>query len=468
MLPRGAGMYLKQFYLGCLAHASYLVASEGEAAVVDPRRDVEEYLAEAEKQGARIRYVLETHLHADFVSGHRELAERTGAEIVFGAKAQAAFPHRAVTDADEIRLGRLALRFIETPGHTPESVTIVVVEEGVPKAAFTGDTLFIGDVGRPDLAGARGFTPQQMAGMLYDSLHLKLLATLPDDVVVYPAHGAGSLCGRNMSKDTWSTLGEQRRVNYALQPMPKERFVEMMTTDLPEVPRYFPMDVQINREGAPPLEAAPLPPGLAPEKLEARRDAGACVLDVRPYAAFGAGHVPGSLNIGLGGQFASWAGTLLDAGREIVLVTEDEAQVREAVTRLARVGLEKVIGYLAGGIANWDKAGKLLARIPQMPVDELMAELRERRPQLQILDVRRPAEYAAGHVPGAVNIPLDRLEAETLGLDGRRPTVVLCAGGYRSSAGTALLRRAGFDDLYNVVGGTSAWIAAGYPTERVA
>lgn len=460
-------MYVKQFYLGCLAHASYLVASDGEAAVVDPRRDVEEYLAEAHKQGVRIRYVLETHLHADFVSGHRELQERTGAEIVFGAKAQAAFPHRAVNDGDELALGSLTLRFLETPGHTPESVTILAVVDGSPKAAFTGDTLFIGDVGRPDLAGARGFTPQQMAGLLYDSLHQKLLA-LPDDVVVYPAHGAGSLCGRNMSKDTWSTLGEQRRANYALQPMPRERFVEMMTTDLPEVPRYFPMDVQINREGAPPLEAIPLPPGLAPAALEERRDAGARILDVRPYAAFGAGHVPGSVNIGLGGQFASWAGTLLDAGQELVLVTEDEAQVREAVTRLARVGLERVVGYLEGGIAAWDRAGKPLASVPQMPVDELRAELREGRPGLQVLDVRRPGEYSAGHVPGAVNVPLDRLEGAAGDLDTSRPTVVICAGGYRSSVGTALLRRAGFEDLYNVVGGTSAWIAAGYPTEPVA
>ncbi len=459
-------MYLKQFYLGCLAHASYLVASEGEAAVVDPRRDVEEYLTEAERQGVRIRYVLETHLHADFVSGHRELQDRTGAEIVFGAKAQAAFPHRAVKDGDEIRLGGLTLRFLETPGHTPESVTILVVEDGAPRAAFTGDTLFIGDVGRPDLAGARGYTPQQMAGLLYDSLHGKLLA-LPDDVVIYPAHGAGSLCGRNMSRDTWSTLGEQRRANYALQPMPRERFVEMMTTDLPEVPRYFPLDVQMNRAGAPPLEALALPPGLAPAAFEGRRDAGARVLDVRPYAAFGAGHVPGSVNIGLGGQFASWAGTLLDAGREIALVTEDEAQVREAVTRLARVGLENVIGYLDGGIAAWDRAGKRLACVAQMPVDELLAELREER-RLQVLDVRRPGEYAAGHVPGAVNVPLDRLEGALGDLDARRPTVVICAGGYRSSAGAALLRRAGFEDLYNVVGGTSAWIAAGYPTEGAA
>jgi rhodanese-related sulfurtransferase/glyoxylase-like metal-dependent hydrolase (beta-lactamase superfamily II) len=399
------------------------------------------------------------------VSGHRELSARTGAEIVFGAMARAGFPHRAVRDGDELRLGALVLRFLETPGHTPESVTILVLEGGVPRAAFTGDTLFIGDVGRPDLAGARGFTPQQMAGMLYDSLREKLLA-LPDDVLVYPAHGAGSLCGRNMSNETWSTIGEQRLRNYALQPMPKERFVEMMTTDLPEAPRYFSMDVELNRAGAPSRAEAALPSALGTEDVAARVARGAQLLDVRTYAAFGAGHVPGSVNIGLGGQFASWAGTLLDAARETVLITDDEAQAQEAVTRLARVGLERVVGYLEGGIAAWDAAGKPIARIPQMPVDELMEELREERPGLQVLDVRRPGEYSAGHVPGAVSVPLDRLEAETPRLDTSRPTVVICAGGYRSSAGTALLRRAGFEDLYNVVGGTSAWVAAGYPTER--
>lgn len=461
-------MYFKQFYLGCLAQASYLIGSEGEAAVVDPRRDVEEYLAEAEREGLRIRYVIETHLHADFVSGHRELSERTGAEIVFGAAANAGFPHRAVRDGDEIRLGRLSLRFLETPGHTPESITILVVDPehgSSPRLALTGDTLFIGDVGRPDLLGARGLTPEQMASMLYDSLHGKLL-TLPDDVEVYPAHGAGSLCGRNMSKETSSTIGEQRRTNYALQPMPKERFVQMLTTDLPEVPRYFAMDVALNRGGAPPLADLPLPAALAPEAVAGASGSGARLVDVRAYAAFGAGHVPGSLNIGLGGQFAAWAGTLLDPAHAIVVVTEDDGQAKEAATRLARVGLDRVAGYLAGGIAAWDGSGRPLGRVPQMPVDELRAQLAEKRPGLQVLDVRRAAEYAGGHVPGAVNIPLDRLEKEAGRLDAGRPTAVICAGGYRSSAGTSLLRRHGFSELYNVVGGTSAWTAAGYATER--
>ncbi len=459
-------MEFKQFYLGCLAHASYLVGDGGEAAVVDPRRDVDEYLDEARARGLEIRYVIETHLHADFVSGHRELAERTGAEIVFGAKAAAGFPHRAVRDGDELRLGRLLLRFLETPGHTPESVSVLVIDPALsdaPRLVFTGDTLFIGDVGRPDLAGAKGYTPEQMAGMLYDSLHDKLLK-LPDATEVYPAHGAGSLCGRNISKETSSTIGEQRRTNYALQPISKARFIEMTTADLPEVPRYFALDVAMNREGASPLAERPQPAALSPSEVSAAIETGAVSLDVRPSAAFGTGHVPGSINVGLDGQFASWCGTLLEASRAIVLVTEDEEQVRHAAMRLARVGFEHVAGYLAGGIAAWDRAGLALARVPQWPVDTLRGEL-QARPGLQLLDVRRPAEFATGHVPGAVNLPLDRLEAEAARLDPTRPSAVICAGGYRSSAGTSVLLRRGFRELYNVVGGTSAWLAAGFATE---
>ena len=460
-------MYFKQFYLGCLAHASYLIGSEGEAAVVDPRRDVDEYVTEARAQGLRIRYVIETHLHADFVSGHRELAERTGAEVVFGARAGAAFPHRAVQEGDEVRLGRVVLRFLETPGHTPESVSVLVTDTAVspqPKMVLTGDTLFIGDVGRPDLAGGRGGTPEAMAGLLYDSLHRKLL-TLPDDVLVYPAHGAGSLCGRNISADTWSTIGEQRRANYALQPMARTAFIEMMTADLPELPPYFAMDVEINRGGAPPLAGRPLPPALAPDAVQEAAGAGAVLLDVRPSAAYGAGHLPGSLNVGLGGQFASWAGILVPPDRPIVVIAEDESGAAEAVTRLARVGLERVAGYLAGGVAAWHRAGSPLTTLPQIAVDELASRRRE-VPHLQVVDVRRPAEYAAGHVPGAVSLPLDRLERDRARLEPARPTAVICAGGYRSSAATSLLERHGFADLVNVVGGTSAWIAAGHDVEK--
>jgi glyoxylase-like metal-dependent hydrolase (beta-lactamase superfamily II)/rhodanese-related sulfurtransferase len=459
-------MFFKQFYLGCLAHASYLLGSEGEAAVVDPRRDVEEYLAEAQAQGLRIRYVIETHLHDDFVSGHRELAERTGAEVVISARAGAAFPHRGVRDGDEIRMGTLVLRFLETPGHTPESVCVLVTDtarSADPALVLTGDTLFIGDVGRPDLAGGQGYSAQDMASALYDSLQAKLL-TLPDTVEVYPAHGAGSLCGRNISKETSSTIGEQRRTNYALQPMGRAQFVQVVTADLPETPRYFSMDVELNRQGAPPLAEQPLPAALSASRVAEAVAAGAVVLDVRGGAEFGAGHVPGAVNVALSGQFASWAGTLLDPARPLVIVAEGEERVREAVMRLARVGLERVAGFLEGGVAAWERAGRPVGRLPQIAVDELRARLAE-DPRWQVLDVRRPGEYADGHVPRAVSSPLDGLERALPDIDRTRPTAVICAGGYRSSAAASLLLKHGFGELCNVVGGTSAWLAAGYEAE---
>jgi hydroxyacylglutathione hydrolase len=462
-------MFFKQLYLGCLAQASYMIGSEGEAAVVDPRRDVDEYLQEAAAAGLKIRYVVETHLHADFVSGHRELAERTGAQVVFGERAKAEVPHRAVSDGDEIRVGGVVLRFLETPGHTPESVSVLVIDTEAspdPVMVLTGDTLFIGDVGRPDLASGPQVSPARMAGLLYDSLHGKLLK-LRDEVQVYPAHGAGSLCGKNISKETSSTIGEQRRGNYALQPMPKDQFVRMMTEDLPEVPRYFAMDVALNRAGAAPLAERPLPAALAPETVRRMAAEGAQVLDVRASGDFGAGHVPGSTNVGLGGQFASWSGTLLDAARPVVVVADDEARVREAVMRLARVGLENVAGYLDGGLGAWRRDGLPVAEVPQIPVAELKRRL-EGSALLQVVDVRRPGEYTAGHVPGAASRPLDRLEQDVQGLDPSRPTAVICAGGYRSSAATSLLGRRGFRDLSNVIGGTSAWVAAGYEVETPA
>lgn len=460
-------MFFKQFYLGCLAQASYLIGSEGEAALVDPRRDVDEYLEEAKAQGLRIRYVVETHLHADFVSGHREIAERTGAEIVFGARAGADFPHRAVREGDELRLGKVRLRVLETPGHTPEGISLLVIDteaSSEPRMVLTGDTLFIGDVGRPDLAGSKGFTPEAMAAMLYDSLHQKLLG-LPDTVQVYPAHGAGSLCGRNMSSETSSTIGEQRRSNYALAPMSQETFVKLVTADLPEVPQYFAASVATNRRGARALADGLEPSPLNPAQVDHRVSAGAVVLDVRDASAFGTAHVPGALHIGLGGQFASWAGTLLSRSRPLVLVAEEVGQVEEAVTRLARVGLETAGGYLDGGIEAWDRAGRALARLPQIAVDELSARLGDAAGRLQVLDVRRETEYRAGHVPGAVNRPLHRLEQDLAGLDTSLPTAVICAGGYRSSTAASLLQVRGFGELANVVGGTAAWTAAGYETE---
>ena len=458
-------MFFKQFYLGCLAHASYLIGSDGEAAVVDPQRDVDEYLQEAATHDLRIKYVIETHLHADFVSGHQEIAARTGARIIFGEKAGVEFDHQAVRDGQELKLGKVVLRFIETPGHTPEGICVLVTDTEAPdqnQKLLTGDTLFIGDVGRPDLAGGKGYTPQMMAEMMYDSLHGKLLK-LPDEVEVYPAHGAGSMCGRNMSKETSSTIGEQRKFNYALQPMGKEEFVTMMTSDLPEAPVYFPRDAEINRSGARGLSELQPPRALTPQEVQEQSDV---LLDVRSAADFGAGHVPGSVNIGLNGQFAMWAGSLIPLTAAVVLIADTGAQIDEAVLRLARVGIENVKGYLEGGVQSWRDAGLPVETIPQLSVAELKEEMANN--ELQILDVRRPGEYVNGHVPRALNAPLASLDKSLgpLPLQKNKPTAVICAGGYRSSAAASLLQKQGFSNLLNVSGGTGAWVNAGYPVEQ--
>ena len=464
-------MYFKQFYLGCLAHASYLIGSDGEAAVVDPQRDVEQYLDEAQTHNLKIKYIIETHLHADFVSGHRELAARTGAEIVFGKEAGAAFEHRAVKDGDELAIGRVKLGIMETPGHTPESICVLVTEteaagEGArapsPIKVLTGDTLFIGDIGRPDLAGGKGYTAQMMAGMMFDTLHHKLLQ-LDDAVEVYPAHGAGSMCGKNLSSETSSTIGQQRKFNYALQPMTKDEFVQMMTADLPEAPSYFPKDAEINRTGAAPMAELPALSALSPAEVSRAANEGCVILDVRAAADFGAGHVPGSLNIGLGGQFASWAGTLIAMEAQIVIVAETDEKAAEAQIRLARVGLEKIKGYLAGGVEAWQNAGFEVATVRQISVSELKNLLETSR-DLQVVDVRRPMEYHSGHAPTALTAPLANLRATlpSLNLDPKKTTAVICAGGYRSSAATSIMQPLGFHNLLNVTGGTAAWINSGY------
>jgi len=462
-------MYFKQFYLNCLAHASYLIGSDGEAAVVDPQRDVDQYVAEAEAQNLKIKYIIETHLHADFISGHRELAARTGAQIVFGNEAQATISHLHVKDGDELSVGRVKLRIIETPGHTPESICVLVTDSEQdargPQKVLTGDTLFIGDVGRPDLAGGKGYTPQNMAAMMYDSLHEKLMR-LDDAVEVYPAHGAGSMCGKNLSTETSSTIGQQRNFNYALQPMTKEQFVTMMTTDLPEAPAYFSKDAEINRSGADALSGLPKPEPLSPDDVREIGQHGCVVLDVRTAAEFGAAHVPGSLNIGLGGQFASWAGSLIPITAPIVIVADSEAQIEEAQIRLARVGLENMKGFLADGIDGWQAAGFAVSAVPQISVGELK-NLIETQEGLQVIDVRRPAEYEGGHAPRAVTAPLAKFREmlPTLGLNPDRPSAIICAGGYRSSAATSIAQQLGFTNLLNVTGGTTAWVKAGYEVE---
>src|SRR5271163_3267538 len=380
-------MYFEQFYLTCLAHASYMIGSEGEAAVVDPQRDVDIYLKVAAEQNLEIRHIFETHLHADFVSGHKELAARTGAKIYIGARANAGFPHVPLTDGFEVKVGAVRLRALETPGHTPESVCLVITDEGKssasksagsksgqPCAVLTGDTLFIGDVGRPDLSPTH--TPRELAGLLYDSLHQKLLA-LPDAVMVYPAHGAGSLCGRAMRAERSSTIGTERLTNYALQIPSREEFMAQLTANLPTRPEYFLEDAEINRSGAAALaELAPLP-GLSPAEVQALLHQNANLLDVRPGDAFAAGHVPGSINIALSGQFASWAGGILGIHSKPVLVGETDQQIEEARLRLARVGIEDLRGYLAGGVAAWQEAGLPMASTPQISPQELNQKLRD-------------------------------------------------------------------------------------------
>jgi len=435
---------------------------------VDPQRDVEQYIKEAEAQELEINYVIETHLHADFVSGHRELAARTGAEIVFSEKAGATFPHRAVREGDEIRVGKVVLRFLETPGHTPESVSVLVIDteySDQPQKVLTGDTLFVGDVGRPDLAGGKGYTPQMMAEMMYDSLHQKLLQ-LSDDVEVYPAHGAGSMCGRNISRQTSSTIGEQKISNYALKPMSKEEFVNMMTSELPTAPAYFLEDAEINRAGAGSLAALPRPAALSPLEVADLISHGYVVLDVRSAAEFGPAHVPGSMNIGLGGQFAIWAASLISLQSPIVIVADSEAEVDEAQTRLARVGIESAQGYLQGDMNAWREAGLEVAAVPQITVDQLN-DLIASQTDFQVLDVRRPLEYTSGHVPGAIAEPLSNLKERipVLELESSKLTAVICGSGYRSSTATSILQHHGFANLLNVTGGTSAWIEAGYPVE---
>jgi glyoxylase-like metal-dependent hydrolase (beta-lactamase superfamily II)/rhodanese-related sulfurtransferase len=457
-------MYFEQFYLGCLAHASYMLASEGEAVVVDPQRDVEIYLKAAEANQVSIRHIFETHLHADFVSGHRELAARTGAKIYIGAQAGATFPHVAVRDGFQLRVGKMHIAALETPGHTPESVCLVITDEErsaasssvEPWAVLTGDTLFIGDVGRPDLSGR--YSPVQLAGMLYDSLHNKLFK-LADSVLVYPAHGAGSLCGRNMRAEKVSTIGTERLTNYALQIKGREEFIEQLTSNLPARPEYFLQDAEINRTGATTLAELPALSRIEPAELKALLAEGGLALDVRPGEAFATGHVPGSVNIALSGQFASWAGALLGLDSRPVLIAESEEAVAEARMRLARIGLENARGYLQGGVEAWKRAGLPLEALRQISVEDLSQGLRGE--EIQVLDVRREREWEDGHIEGASWWPLDNFKVAPPEIDREVPIAVHCKGGYRSLIACSLLQRAGFQKVVNVLGGFDAWQGAG-------
>ena len=458
-------MILEQHYLGCLAHASYLVADEdsGLAAVVDPQRDVERYLEAADRVGCRIAHVFLTHLHADFIAGHLELRERTQATIHLGARAEADYPFVPMADGDAVELGGVRLEVLETPGHSRESICILVLDpaysEQDPYAVLTGDCLFIGDVGRPDLRAALGYSARELAGMLYESVHHKL-AQLPDDTLVYPAHGAGSLCGKNLSTDTVSTMGIQRQYNYALQPMDREQFIEMVTAEQPDAPAYFTYDAVLNAQERPTLEQA-LERELCPLTLTAALEAagqGAQLLDTRDPAQFEGAHLRGSVNVGLDGSYATWCGTLLDSEHPIVLIADPGTEA-EAATRLGRIGFDNVAGFLEGGIeALADVASELVDRIERVTAGSLGEQLAGPEPPT-VVDVRSPAEWEHEHVDTAVNIPLARLKPSADRLARGAEVVVYCASGYRSAIAASVLRRAGLDRVSDLVGGLPAWLA---------
>lgn len=450
-------MHFRQFYVGCLAHASYLIGDRGEAVVIDPSRDVGMYLEEAAAHGLTIRWVLETHLHADFVSGHRELAERTGAIIALGARADAKFAHRALVEGDEITVGDVRIRALETPGHTPESLTFVVYEHATdtePWGALTGDTLFVGDVGRVDILSSR-LPVAELAGLMYDSLHDKLLK-LPDATRVYPAHGAGSLCGRAISSERWSTIGRERLGNAALQPMSREAFIADITREVPETPVYFLHSRDLNREGPPSRAGAELPPVLAAAEAKAALAAGAVLLDTRPLEDYSAGHPAGALHVGLDGQYASWVGTFVRPD-DAMLVLAPADRREEAAMRLARVGYERVAGLLEPDPTLWADAGLATRSIA---VEPIATSVRAGR---RVLDVRRKHEWQSGHLPGATHIPLAELPARVGELDRDAEWMVVCAGGYRSAIGASVLERAGFTKLVMGAGGMDLWRQAARP-----
>ncbi len=461
-------MIFQQFYLKCLAHASYLVGDEetGIAAVVDPQRDIDQYLAFAGEHGLRIAHVFLTHLHADFIAGHLELRDRAGATIYLGQAAKPEYKATALHDGDVIEFGRVRLRALETPGHTPESVSLVVydlaVSASVPHAVLTGDTLFIGDVGRPDLLAAPGWSGADLGGLLYDSLREKLL-TLPDSSLVYPAHGAGSLCGKALSTETVSTMGEQRRVNYALQPMSKGAFIDMVTADQPETPPYFSYDAEMNARERQTLHQA-LARELRPLTLDdvlTAQQRGAQLLDTRDPVEFAAAHLRGSINVGLGGQYATWAGTVLTREAPIVLVAEPGAEPESAM-RLGRIGFDNVEGYLEGGLRSAEPRPDLIASTERLSPERAAERIASPSPPI-VVDVRAVSERARVHIPGSVHVPLNRLIERIDTLPTDRPVLLHCAGGYRSAIAASVLQRSGFEQVSEIAGGISAWEQAGLP-----
>ena len=461
-------MILKQYYLGCLAHASYLLGDEESATaiVVDPQRDIQQYLADAAALGLRIRHVFLTHFHADFIAGHLELRDACGAAIHLGARAQAEYPFVPMKDGDVLEFPGMRLKVLATPGHTIESISILVFDlrksEERPYAVLTGDTLFIGDVGRPDLRASLGWSANDLGAHLYDSLHDKLLP-LPDETLVYPAHGAGSLCGKQLSSDTVSTLGEQRRFNYALKPMTKGEFVRLVTADQPDAPSYFSFDAVLNTQERATLDKT-LERALRPIELEEilqLGEKGAQLLDAREAADYAKGHLAGSLNIGLGGQYATWAGTLLDRSRPIAIIAEPGREV-EASVRLGRIGFDHVLGYLAGGMQALASRPDLVWPTDRISVLIAAEKLAEPKPPL-VVDVRTPREWAGGHIEGSLNLPLNRLQERIAEVPRDRAIAVHCEGGYRSSIAASILHQYGITNVAEIAGGFAAWKAAQLP-----
>jgi hydroxyacylglutathione hydrolase len=453
-------MKIEQIYTGCLAQGAYYIKSENEAAIIDPLREVNPYIQRADKDGAQIKYVFETHFHADFVSGHLDLSTKTGATIVYGPTAKPNFEAHIATDGEEFKVGKIKIKAIHTPGHTLESTCYLLSDEnGKNIALFTGDTLFIGDVGRPDLAQkvVADLTQDKLAGMLYESLHTKIIP-LADDIIVYPAHGAGSACGKNMSKETSDSLGHQKATNYALQPMSKEQFIKEVTDGLLPPPAYFPENVMMNIKGYESIDTV-INRGstpLSPDAFEtAANETSALVLDTRKPQDFAKGFIPNAINIGIDGGFAPWVGALItDIKQEILLITE-AGREEEVVTRLARVGYDNTLGYLKGGFEAWKSSGKETDTVESISAEEF-AEINNQNPDIDILDVRKTSEFQAEHIDGAENVPLDYINETFSELNKDKKYYIHCAGGYRSMIFASILKARGFENLLDIKGGFKA------------
>ncbi|MCF2486641.1 rhodanese-like domain-containing protein [Dyadobacter sp. CY347] len=451
-------MKIEQIYTGCLAQGAYFIVSNGEAAVIDPLREVEPYIQKANKIGAKIKYVFETHFHADFVSGHLDLAEKTGAEIVYGPNANPAFNAHIAADNEIFKLGDITIKALHTPGHTLESTSYLLFDKNQqPTALFSGDTLFIGDVGRPDLAQKGDLTMEDLAGMLFESLRTKIM-TLPDDLIVYPAHGAGSACGKNMSKETSDTLGNQKRFNYALRAdMTRDEFIKEVTANLPEPPKYFPENVKMNRDGYESIDDV-LERGdqaLSAEAFEAKaNNTGALILDTRKPEDFAKGFIPNSINIGIQGGFAPWVGALIPDLKQNLLIVTEPGKEEEVVTRLARVGYDHTIGFLNGGFETWVAAGKEMDSVDNVSANAFAELYNSQSPE--VIDVRKPDEFTAGHIEGAKNLPLDYINDHMADFPKDKTLYVHCAGGYRSMIAASILKSRGIDNVVNIEGGFAA------------